>query len=312
MSVSKPTKRQQKRNVGKELQSFLQENLKTAHGRIILCGLLVGLCYFPVWLGVLIERAFQGSPGLPLMLGVVGLALHELWKQRTQLAKEAVGVEDRLLGHILILSGVVFFPFYRTAIWSQSLIWLIILIGIACSSWGIGFFRKQTVPALLMALSVYPRPGETTRLLWELVTPYRALDHFMAWAGGLTLRAIGQTVEVQGAFVALPQGSVEVGWGCNGFSMAVNIAMAGLVMGLLLKQSWQKVLLIMAFGAGLALVLNIPRITLVTLASVYWGQYWFDFWHGSWGSQIFMSVVFTIYYYIIMGVTKRRSPKART
>ncbi|NJL38340.1 MAG: exosortase/archaeosortase family protein [Leptolyngbyaceae cyanobacterium SM1_4_3] len=59
----------------------------------------------------------------------------------------------------------------------------------------------------------------------------------------------------------------------------------------------------------MALVLNIPRITLVTLASVYWGQYWFDFWHGSWGSQIFMSVVFTIYYYIIMGVAKRRSPK---
>ncbi|NJL57849.1 hypothetical protein HC928_23995 [bacterium] len=106
--------------------------------------------------------SFQGSPGLPLILGVVGLALHELWKKRTQLVEEPVGAEDQLLGHILILSGVAFFPFYRSAVWSQSLIWLIVLIGIACSSWGLGFFRKHTVPALLMALSVYPRPGETT------------------------------------------------------------------------------------------------------------------------------------------------------
>ncbi|NJN60119.1 MAG: hypothetical protein HC879_22885, partial [Leptolyngbyaceae cyanobacterium SL_5_9] len=50
MPVSQQKNRQQK--MGKALQSFLQENLKTTHGRIVLCGLLVGLCYFPVWLGV--------------------------------------------------------------------------------------------------------------------------------------------------------------------------------------------------------------------------------------------------------------------
>lgn len=40
--------------------------------------------------------------------------------------------------------------------------------------------------------------------------------------------------------------------------------------------------MMMVVGAGLALVFNIPRIMLLTLASVYWGKERFNFWHGTW------------------------------
>jgi exosortase/archaeosortase family protein len=77
--------------------------------------------------------------------------------------------------------------------------------------------------------------------------------------------------------------------------MAMTMVVASFVLGLFLKQSWAKIVALMVVGAVLALVFNIPRIMLVTSASVYWGKYWFDFWHDSWGSQIFVSVLFTIY-----------------
>ena len=107
----------------------------------------------------------------------------------------------------------------------------------------------------------------------------------------------------------MPGGAVEVSWGCNGFGMAFAIAITGLLLGLLYKRSLIETFTLVAAGILLALVSNIPRIMLVAIAAVYWGKYWFDFWHGSWGAQIFVSVLFTIYYYIAMSLLNRRPAK---
>ncbi|MBD2021735.1 archaeosortase/exosortase family protein, partial [Leptolyngbya sp. FACHB-36] len=130
----------------------------------------------------------------------------------------------------------------------------------------------------------------------------------MAWCGAGALRVIGQPAVVQGTLVSLPGGSVEVAWGCNGFNMAFTMAAAGLIMGLFLNQSRLQTIGLMAIGIVLALVFNVPRIMLLTLASVYWGKAAFEFWHGPWGGQIFTGVLFTVYYYAVMGLTNR-SPK---
>jgi exosortase/archaeosortase family protein len=91
--------------------------------------------------------------------------------------------------------------------------------------------------------------------------------------------------------------------------MAVQMAVAGFFMGLFLKQNWVSTLMMMVVGAGLALIFNIPRIMLLTLASVYWGEGWFNFWHGTWGGQVFTGLLFTLYYYSIMAMVNRRRPK---
>lgn len=284
--------------------------VKTNHGRIVLSGLSVGLCYLPTWSADLWIRAIQGSTGLVLISGVLVFGLRTLWKQRKQLAQLAASPEDQLLGHLLILSGVVLFPFCRFAFWSQALLWLLILIGIAISHWGVNFFIKYSLPASLIALSVYPRPGIAARILWEVTTPPYLLERFMAWSGTLALRAIGQPATHVGQFIYLPAGSVEVNWGCNGFNMAFAMAITGFLFGLFFRQSRVKIIALMVGGIILALILNIPRIMLVTLAAVYWGDKWFNFWHGSWGAQIFVGILFTVYYYIVMAIIKRKPTKA--
>ena len=285
--------------------NLVREGIKTTHGRIVMGGLVIGLCYLPAWLGAFLSRASTGSVSLWLMLAVVFLGLQDLWKQRHQLALTASD-EDRLLGHLLILGGVGLFPFCRFALWPQALIWLLILVGIACSSWGLSFFRQYPIPTLLIPLSVYPKPSVTAQLLWEAMTPPRALDRFMAWTGSLALRAIGQPAVSSEAVISLPTGAVEVAWVCNGFNMAMTMAAASLLLGLFLKQSWSTILSLVSIGFFLALAFNIPRIMLMTMAAVYWGEASFKFWHGAWGGQLFSTVLFTTYYYIVMAILKRQ------
>jgi exosortase len=297
--------------VSQAARHFLQTNLKTTHGRIVLCGLLVGLGYLPVWLSGLTVSAAQGSAGLPLIVAVVFLGFQELWKKRNELSRTPVLDEDRLLGHILILSGVLLFPVCRFEIWPQALIWLLVLAGIACSCWGVSFFWRYPLPILLILLSVYPKPGVMVRILWQTFTPPQLLENLMAWAGTHALRAIGQPATVIDNVVALPAGAVKVDWGCNGFNMAFTMATAGLIMGLLLKQSWFKVSGFIVVGAILALIFNVPRIMLLAIASVYWGEASFKFWHGPWGGQMFAGVLFTVYYYAVMWIVNRSAKKMR-
>jgi exosortase len=296
---------------------LLQTGLKTTHNRIVLLGLVVVLGYLSFWSGVLLFRSFKGSSSGMLQLVALALGGYQLWKQRQRLETLAAPEEDQLLGHILILSGVLLFPICLVATWSQAMVsalimamvCAIILVGIACSHWGISFFSTYSVPTFLLCLGLLPKPAEISRAIWRSFTEPDLLERFMAWAGSAALRAIGQPATVDGIFISLPGGSVEVGWGCNGFDMAMTMVVASLVLGLFLKQSGPKVVALMVIGAMLALISNIPRIMLVTYAAVNWSKYWFNFWHDSWGSQIFVSAMFTIYYYVIMAVIKRGRSK---
>lgn len=287
------------------ITDWLREKLKTNHGRIILLGLAAGLYYFLIWSIDLLVRAFHGSLGLFLIGGMVSLAFQSLWSQRKELNQMVALHEDRLLGHLMILAGFVIFPFCRFALWSQGLVWLVMLTGIVCSTWGTTFFNRYKLATLLLTLSIYPRPGETTTIIWQTFMPYQWLERRMAWGGTIGLQAIGQPAKVSGTIIFLDHGAVDVNFGCSGFHMAISVGIMGAVFGLFFKQRPHKIALLIIAGVVLALLFNIPRIMLMAIASVYWESYWFNFWHSSWGSQIFVGTLLTVYYYILMTVLKQ-------
>ena len=289
---------------------WMPQAMKTTHGRLLLGGLLVELCYFPVWLTDLVVRSHQGSTGLVLVAGVLYLAFRDLWKRRQQLAELQAAEEDQLIGHILLGAAIVLFPFCRFALWSQAVIGLLVLIGIACSSWGIGFFWKYPLPSLLIPLSLYPRPGVAIKLIWLSITPSnQLLESTMAWAGSLALHTIGQPAQASGTVILLHESATRIDWGCSGFNMAFAMGVTGLLMGLFFEQSCIKTIGLIVAGIVLALLLNVVRIALVTIALAYWGKDWFNFWHGSWGAQIFVGILFTFYYYTVVPILKKQKQK---
>lgn len=285
--------------------SWVQSLAQQAHGRFILLGLTVGLVYLPVWLGYLAPRALQGKVGWFLILCMLGLAAAELWNRRSVLAQLSASEEDRLLGHLLIVGAAVLFPFCRFALWPQAFLWLVILVGIACSTWGASFFGRFIVPTFLIGLTAYPRIGFISRFLWDFFTPYQFLEIKMAQVSSAAMRLIGFPAVQEGIYITFPEGSVEVGWGCNGLDMALSIAATGFLMGILYKQKPRQMVILISIAMVVSLVFNIPRLMLVTIAHIYWGPWWFNFWHGFWGGQIFVGVLLTVYYYTMMAMIER-------
>ncbi|HEY9295032.1 MAG TPA: cyanoexosortase C, partial [Phormidium sp.] len=293
-------------NLVKQGFSSLGEAIKTWHGRFVLAGLSVGLLYLPVWLHDLLLSMKKGSDGVVIIFSIIAIALWQIWPQRHKITQLEAAEADEFLGHLLISTSIVLFPACRFAIWSQSLLWLMALAGIVISTWGAKFFTRYPLISFLVGVTVYPKPSLFARLIWETLTPYRFLDRAMAASSAAALRLIGQPAIAEGSIVAIPSaGAVDVNWDCNGFAMACTIAASGLIMGLLLKQPWSKTLTIMIVGAALGLVFNVPRIMLLTMASVYWGKEAFDFWHSNLGSQIFSGVLLTVYYYATMAIIKQ-------
>lgn len=288
----------------------LRKAIRTAHGRFVLLGMTVGLFYLPTWLGYLLPRAIKGKMGFFLILIMLSMASIESWSKRRLLQQLESSEEDRWLGYLLIVSGTVLFPFCRFALWSQSLVWLIVLVGIAISTWGVQLFYKFIMPTFFLGLTVYPRIGLISRGVWDFFTPYLFLERTMAFIGSWAMRCIGFPATQQGEFITFPEGAVEVGWGCNGLDMAITIAIAGLFMGLLYNQKRSQMIWFISCAVIVSLIANIPRLMLVTIANVYWGPAWFHFWHGFWGGQIFSGVLFTVYYYAVMALIERTSKKA--
>ncbi len=296
--------------IGSKLGDLLRLSVANPHHRIITLGLFVGLCYLPVWIKEIGLFAGDRSAGF-FLLTIVALGGYEAWRSRGQISQLVASEEDQWLGYALIVAGAIAFPFCRFSAWSQAIIWTVVVAGIICSTWGTGFFKKHPALFLLFLLSVCPYPGAMLRLIWNFITPPDFLESGMAWAGGIALQAIGQSATTQGRFLHLPNGVVEVGWGCNGFTMALNTAGAGFLIGLFLKLPWHKTLALMLSGIALALIFNVPRIMVLAIAAVYWGKESFEFWHGPIGGQIFSAILLTVYYYAMMAVIQRKPKKVK-
>lgn len=288
---------------------LMQRCLRTTHSRIVSLGLLVGIIYSPFWVYDIVVGTIGGASSL-VLLTAAALGTYLLWQKRKQLADLKPTEDDRWLGHAIVLGGLGLTPFFSAAEWSQRLLWMVILVGIVISSWGIRFFRFYPAPTLLITMGLFPKPGAFAEAVWQTFVPARLLNELAAWGGAMGLKAIGQPAELDGATVALPGGAVKVVWGCNGFSMAITLAAASIILGLFFNQRFSKVVLLIATGVAIALIGNIPRIMLMALAEAYWGKAAFEFWHGPWGGQIFATILLTIYYYVAMAIVNHR-PKSQ-
>lgn len=292
------------------LSSGVRWSWQSTHHRIVALGLLMlGVGYLPFRLVDALVRSLRGSSAI-LMLILVAFGFYQIWQRRKLLSQYRASEEDQGLGHCLILGSAILFPFFWSSPWVQTLNCWFILIGIACSTWGIRFFKTCLFPALLIALGLVPNPGILARLFWDTFTPPLMLEQFTAWVGLLALRAIGQPAELQGLIITLPGGAVEVSWGCTGFNMAMIVAVTGLILGLFFKQSRRRIALLIAIGIALALLFNVPRMVLLAMAMAYWGKESFTFWHDGWGAQIFSFTLLTVYYYAVMPLMKTKPTQA--
>ena len=283
--------------IKKRLPIYLANN----HNRIILCGLFVGLYYHLFfWLKTLTLFLIGGSTFPLLTVTTTYLALHELWQQKNQLAKLNPATIERRLGHALILFAVGLFPFSLNKGWTQALVWLVILVGIVLSTWGLKFFKRYLRQIFLMLLSIYPGIYSLPGYIVQVMTPERTMDRIQAWSVNLVLQVIGYSSSVDETMVKLPTGSIDIEWGCNGFDLIILMLMTSLLIGMVYRLKGFQTLTISFFGCIIAFVFNTARIALLAISVAYWDVKTFDFWHDGWGGQIFSAAMFTAFYYLLI------------
>ena len=285
--------------------SKLKKSSKKLHSTLTVIGLLIGLWYLPAWFLGFLDKGPQTTYGFTLATFFVCFGLYHLWRQKKQITQLTANYIERRLGYCLILGGVLLFPISRVALWPQAILWASILVGIALSNWGWQFYRQQSLIVLSSLVIAYPRPAAAARSLWEAFTPYEILERVMANAGAWALRLFNWPATASESFVNVPQGSVDVYWDCNGFDMALTVIAASLVIGLLRKQSRLQILSFMSVGIVAALIFNISRVMLMTIALVHWGDRWLNFWQGSLGSLLFSGCVLAAYYLIVTNITSK-------
>ena len=306
--------------------TLVKLGLKNTHNRILTCGVLIGLCFLPIWLGIMVRLTIDGGSTPILNLGFLYLGIQSLWQQRQQLSLLEAHEDERLVGYLMIIGGAFFFPFCLASRSLQALLCMVVLLGGFYSSWGSVFFKKYFLAICFLLISLYPDLIFISNAIWRILTPHNLLENLMAWLGSMGLRTINQPAVSVGAFISidpnLPMNptlqslvsskTVEVASGCSGFDMASTLAGSSIIFGLILKQNWRQILGMMGIGIALALILNVPRVMLVAIAAIHWGHASFEFWHGAWGGQIFATLLFTIYYYLVMGLVNKKTKKTVT
>ena len=287
--------------IQKTAQYLIKLGNQSNHNRIISLGFLCISVFAPFWIYDIVYGTIHGAASL-LLVAIAGFGFYQLCQKHDELNTLEATEEDHWLGYALIFAAIAAVPFCFSAEWLQKLNLYMLLIGIAISCWGPQFFPKYPLQTFFIFLGFFPQPTTVGKIVWNAFTPEKSLERFMAWAGAWGLRGIGQNPTYHWDIISLADGSVLIDWGCSGYDLATITAVASLLLGIFWKQPMWKVSLFVLMGIIFSLIANVPRIMLMTMASVYWGPESFEFWHGFWGGQIFLSILFTVHYYAMVAL----------
>ena len=278
------------------LASFKQF-LCTEPGMVTVCLVILACIYYFSWGGLTLSRS-------SVSFGFIALGAKYIWDDKKNLSSPKDYPEERFIGYVIATLGLTLFLFFHTSASFQYLSFLLALTGFALFLWGARFFTNHICACCLIIIGLYPDLIFAANAFWRFATPPFILENFTGNLAGHALNLIGQTAIVEARFISTGNGTVEVASGCSGLDMAVSMAGVGLLMGLFFKQPWFKTLLAIALGIILALLINIPRVMLLAYVVGHYSDNVFKFWHGPWGGQIFMIILFTPYYYLIMTLFK--------
>jgi exosortase/archaeosortase family protein len=286
------------------LQDQLKKIWTTHHGRLLGLAALAGVFYLPAWLAEQWKSILSGGSSFLINVALLWLGFGQLWRHRENLRQRMASKDDRLAGHLLIVGGACWMPFVLHSVSLQALVWCLILVGVAWSSFGLGFFMSYAGSCLIIVMGIYPNATFLLdRMLYALFDPTWIADQ-VTLVSSQIFKLFGYGASVAGNVISINGESVLIGYPCTGVDMAIALAAMSFVVGLVFKQSMWRVGLATSLGFVVAMASNIPRVMLVVFAWAYWGPESFDFWHGPWGGQIFSTIMFTVAYYAVAPIYK--------
>lgn len=118
------------------------------------------------------------------------------------------------------------------------------------------------------------------------------------------LHYLGVMVERQGVNIVLPNGAVEVMFGCTGIPVFVLLLQLALLFIVSYPLTSLKKIQVCVAAATIAFTLSSLRIAL--LASIVSDPKWFSYWHGTEGAQVFSSGAIVLFSWFCHALVEQR------
>lgn len=151
--------------------------------------------------------------------------------------------------------------------------------------WYVNFSAVFSIPIVLTGLSLYLLGRAATRelllplayLLFAIPLPKIAIIYVTFWlkllaASGATevVSWMGVPILLQGAFIELPRGQLEVDNACSGLRSLISLTALGTIWAYFLPVSSRKKWVVVALSVPLAWIANLNRIVAVILITYLW------------------------------------------
>lgn len=144
-----------------------------------------------------------------------------------------------------------------------------------------------------------------------LVTFLPDISPITAKVSAFLLWYIGFDVSVQGVYVSLPTGAVQVYSGCSGMESMTYLLGMSIICLLTFPITGIRRFFIPIFAVLIGYFVNIIRVALMVILSAAQNKAAFDYWHVGNGSLIFGAVaiiLFGLFYLLLMQQEKSRLP----
>jgi cyanoexosortase A len=270
----------------------------------------VGAAFAAIYLTLLDRSGDEAHFGMSaLFLFAVGSLL---WDKREHLKFEssvlasAVGVF--ILGLVLWRSATfgqfeVPGEYHKTSIF-LSIMPMVSAVGLGLVASGLQGLRQYWREVLILFFLGVPRIVIAALVNLSPITA--KFSTFLLWY-------LGFNVELDGVFIRLPKGAVEVYEGCSGvesITYVLGLSVICLVMFPVAERSLQILSVIVAIAIGF--LVNAFRVALMAILVAFSNQAAFKFWHEGTGSLVFGAIAvitFGIFYYFLLQYAAKTEPK---
>lgn len=240
-----------------------------------------------LWHGILTSRIDSDELTTTFFFWLVALFI--IWKKRTSLVLDATPWKNAL--GIFLLGAVIYrglLLFWHETFVVQFLPFFSFLGLVLIAS---GWQRIQEYTRPLLVFFIFTISDYLIGILNNLLEHQLNFSEITANVTAFFLHYIGFDVAQKGIIIALPKGSVSVGYPCTGGKLIAFLVPLSLVLFIAMPLNWQSRFKLLLGLTGISFFLGVIRVAL--LAVVVSDKSTFDYWHNyEEGGQIFSIIAF--------------------
>ncbi len=214
-----------------------------------------------------------------------------LWEKRDTLNLKS-DVFSKFFGGtlivLLLLKSLYLYQYQYKYQWFLRLFPLISAVGLGLAVSGVKGLKQYWQELLILCFpALSPAPAILVKTI-DLTTLTAKFSAMLLWYFGFA-------VSRQGTYLSVANKSVEVGTGCSGLSVIVQMVMLAILFLFMFPTNRKQKILVPVVGVLVGFAVNVVRVALMAYLVAHSTEKAFEYWHFGQGSIIFSMIAAAIF-----------------